>query len=260
MSRPAVPATALIVDLRDFTLTFSDATARNDEQAFLAVLANFYEVCLAAAGEACSEPSGTRLHVNSTGDGMLLVFLGGPGEPPGTHALRAYLTAVLLQQRLPPVFAALQKKPTTSDPRFGMGLESGEVHIVDAAAGDQGVRTCIGHCINIAARLEDLTKTVSATALVVGEEANAHVTEALLPGVRYADLVRQARNPALDSATLAAVFGEMRRANDAIGLTWIGAVNLKGVDQPLLAFRSAVSILQRRHRDIVAALRSALPL
>src|SRR5579862_5870223 len=143
-----IPATALLVDMRDFTSTYQRSTDEGREAEFLARLERFYDevagVCLASFGGA----PGDELYLSSTGDGVLAIFLdeaGGIG-----HGLRAYLAALRLLHELPTLFGA----PSVWKPGFGIGLECGTVTRV----GRGPLATCIGHCVNLAARLETLTK------------------------------------------------------------------------------------------------------
>lgn len=109
--------------------------------------------------------------MSSTGDGVLAVFQ--EREVGTAHVLRAYLACLQLLESLPPLFATLGgARSTSTRPRFGIGMESGTVTPLGP---EGGLRTVLGHCINIAARLEALTKTVAGTSLVMRSPAGSKV-------------------------------------------------------------------------------------
>src|SRR6516162_7734717 len=90
---PPVPATALLVDLRNFTPNLNAAPV--DEQRisdFCRFLSQFYALCLEAALLALPPAlRGQRhLYMNSTGDGVLILFLH------ASHVRHGFLTALVL--------------------------------------------------------------------------------------------------------------------------------------------------------------------
>jgi class 3 adenylate cyclase len=220
-----IPATALIIDIRDFTPTYRTLDDAGDVARFFEFLEAFLEVNRAACHESFDGDPGDRLYLKSTGDGVLAVFEGAPGEPPGHHAVRAWLAALRLVERLPALFASLGDKQGS---RFGIGIESGTVNRI--GPGKLGTR--IGHCINRAARLEPITKMFHGTMLVIGEQANQLLVQAL-EGVDYAELLATTRTDGERA------WAALRAANDALGVLWIGNLALKGVERPLHAFRAS---------------------
>jgi class 3 adenylate cyclase len=244
-----LPATALIIDLRDFTPTYHAFDGRDEGPRFLAFVESFLATCIEACRASFPEDPGERLHFNSTGDGLLAVFEGAPGEPDGRHALRGWLAALRIVHDLPPLFAQLGLPvPQLGVGRFGIGVESGTVTRI----GEPPVTARIGHCINRAARLEAMTKTFASTTLMIGEQTNDHVARALA-GVDYAALVASAGDAALEPAAVERALGAMRAANDALGLLWAGALQLKGVER-INAFRlSTVRAVQGLEHLIAAA-------
>jgi class 3 adenylate cyclase len=220
-----IPATALIVDIRDFTPTYRRLDDAGEVERFFEFLEAFLEVNRAACHASFDGDPGDQLYLKSTGDGVLAVFESMPGEPPGRHAARAWLAGLRLVERLPALFKQLGgfgKAP------FGIGIESGTVNRI----GPGRLATRIGHCINRAARLEPITKLFSGTLLVIGEQANQHLVNAL-QSVDYDELLKATR-----------VEGErawaaLRSANDALGVLWIGNLVLKGVERPTHVFRAS---------------------
>lgn len=218
-----IAATALIVDIRDFTPTYRRFDEAGDVEKFFEFLSSFLEENRrACVGSFDTEP-GDQLYLKSTGDGALAVFESAPGEPPGRHAMRAWLAGLRLVERLPALFDKLGIK---TGARFGIGIESGTVNRI----GPGSLATRIGHCINRAARLEPITKMFRETMLVVGEEANQHLVRSL-EGVDYAALLKSTRVEG-EAAWVA-----LRRANDSLGVFWIGNLMLKGVERPMHVFR-----------------------
>ena len=235
---PPVPATALLVDLRNFTPNLNAAPV--DEQRisdFCRFLSEFYALCL----EACQlalPPSlrGQRyLYVNSTGDGALVLFLH------RSHVHQAFLAALLLHLSLQDScdeYNARARQVGCPNVSFGIGVESGEVCGVRAGpekADWPRVETYIGACINVAARAEALTKGYYGAHTIVAEQAHELLCRGAL-GQSYRELVRAA----LDEeggphgrATLDAMTDLDRR----LCLGFLHYHHLKGVDRPLPLFR-----------------------
>jgi len=241
----SVNATALLVDMRNFTPTYQEYTRGGREAGFLALRDRFYGTVAESCRAACRGAPDDSLYLNSTGDGVLAVFR----EDGERHALRGYLACLHLLERLPQLFGERR----SWEPPFGIGMESGEVTSVGAGP----LATCIGHCINLAARLEALTKTIAATTVIIGEQANALLVRALHDGEDYGALVQRALEPGLDPDEQQTLWQRMRAANDALALHWFGSVNLKGVDRAILAFRLAPT-LQGRIKALVTKLESQL--
>lgn len=221
-----IPATALIVDIRDFTPTYRRLDEAGEAARFFTFLEEFLEVNLTACHASFDGRPGDQLYLKSTGDGALAVFESAPGEPPDRHAIRAWLAGLRLAERLPPLFAQLGGQARGA--RFGIGIESGTVNRV----GPGTLATRIGHCINRAARLEGLNKMFLQNMLVIGEDANQLLVQGL-DGVDYAALLASTR-----------VEGErawagLRRANDSLGVFWVGNLMLRGVERPMHVFRAS---------------------
>jgi class 3 adenylate cyclase len=243
-------ATALLIDMRDFTSTYQRSTDEGREAEFLARLERFYDkvadVCVASFGGA----PGAELYLSSTGDGVLAIFLDEAGG--ARHGLRAYLAALRLLQDLPDLFGSSVWKPG-----FGIGMECGTVTRV----GKGPLATCIGHCVNLAARLEQLTKTFAATSLVIGQEANALLVRELHdPDLDYASTHQWAHDESLDEVVRRSLWEQMRAANDALALVWLGNVNLKGVEPPPLALRSSPTGFRRGGAQLIAKIEQRLGL
>src|SRR6186713_2481152 len=100
--------------------------------------------------------------------------------------------------------------------RFGIGINGGEVIVGDIGYRDHMVFTALGDPVNVAARLQDMTKTL-ACELVVSDEVRetAGVAEDALPAQEVA--IRGRNEPMIvrtvtDARTLSALIGEAHNA------------------------------------------------
>jgi class 3 adenylate cyclase len=131
--------TVMFVDIRDFT-PFAEANTAEDTVARLNAL---FEIVVPAVVEAGG-------HVNKfLGDGALAVF-GAPNEL-ADHADAAVTAAVLIHRLVGERFGG--------DLRIGMGINTGVVIVGTIGGGGKLEFTLIGDAVNVAARVEQLTKT-----------------------------------------------------------------------------------------------------
>jgi class 3 adenylate cyclase len=234
---PPVPATALLVDLRNFTPNLNAAPA--DEQGisdFCRFLSEFYALCLEASLLALPPAlRGQRhLYVNSTGDGVLILCLH------SFHVRQAFLAGLMLHLSLQDTCDEYNGRaepvgcPKVS---FGIGIESGEVCGVRAgpekADWPPRVETYIGSCINVAARAEALTKGYYRAQTIVAEQAHELLCRGLL-GQSYRDLVRAALEGGEEGQ---ATNNTMTDLDRRLCLGFLHYHHLKGVDGPLPLFR-----------------------
>lgn len=230
---PPVPATALLVDLRNFTPSLNAASV--DEQGtnrFCFTLADFYaatlEQCIRAIAPA--ERSDAQLSVSSTGDGLLVVFMG------PRHYANGLLAAFLLEAGLGETCARYNEaNPELPKIGFGVGVESGEVSLIRASAQNVAVETVIGHCINIAARVEALTKLIASASVIVGDATVELCADAFF-GQTFASLREQER-AAEDDSERVAVQKRMNHNNREMCLTFLDRYSLKGVEAPAPLYR-----------------------
>lgn len=153
--------TVLFVDIRDFT-PFAEASTAEDTVSYLNTL---FEIVVPAVLDAGG-------HVNKyLGDGALAVF-GAPNTL--THHADAGVTAALQISRL-------VAERFAGALRIGIGINTGQVIAGTIGGGGKLEFTLIGDTVNVAARVEQLTKVTGDTILLT-----QHTLDALaqpLPGL-----------------------------------------------------------------------------
>jgi len=103
------------------------------------------------------------------GDGMLALF--GLSVDPATACRQAMSAAANVAANVEYMnhqFAAELREPI----QFGIGIHGGEAIIGDIGFRDHTVFTAIGDTVNVAARLQDMTKTLNCTIIVSEEVCN----------------------------------------------------------------------------------------
>ena len=147
------------------------------------------------------------------GDGMLALFgLAAGRQQACRQALRA---AAMIGANIDELNKFLEhdlREPI----RFGIGINGGEVIVGDIGYRDHMVFTALGDPVNVAARLQDMTKSL-ACELVVSDEVRetAGVAEDALPAQEVA--IRGRNEPMIvrtvtDARTLSALIGEAHNA------------------------------------------------
>ncbi|HEX5253200.1 MAG TPA: adenylate/guanylate cyclase domain-containing protein [Mycobacterium sp.] len=145
--------TVLFVDIRDFT-PFAEANSAEDTVARLNAL---FEIVVPAVVDAGG-------HVNKfLGDGALAVF-GAPNDL-ADHADAAVSVAVSIQRLVDDRFGGAL--------RIGIGINTGVVIAGTIGGGGKLEFTLIGDAVNVAARVEQLTKTTGDAILLTGRCADA---------------------------------------------------------------------------------------
>lgn len=112
------------------------------------------------------------------GDGMLALF--GLAADPQTACRQALKAAAAIAARVEEVNGVLShdlREPI----RFGIGIHGGEVIIGDIGYRDHIVFTALGDAVNVAARLQDMTKTLPCQAIVSEEVRSTAGLPAVLP-------------------------------------------------------------------------------
>ena len=145
--------TVMFVDIRDFT-PFAEANTAEDTVARLNAL---FDIVVPAVVEAGG-------HVNKfLGDGALAVF-GAPNDLV-RHADSAVSAAVLIHGRVAERFGGAL--------RIGIGINTGVVIAGTIGGGSKLEFTLIGDTVNVAARVEQLTKTTGDAILLTNQTVDA---------------------------------------------------------------------------------------
>jgi adenylate cyclase len=145
--------TVMFVDIRDFT-PFAESNTAEDTVARLNALFDIVVPAVVDAGG----------HVNKfLGDGALAVF-GAPNEL-ADHAGAAVRAAVLIAQIVTERFGGAL--------RIGIGINTGPVIAGTIGGGSKLEFTLIGDTVNVAARVEQLTKTTGDTILLTQQTVDA---------------------------------------------------------------------------------------
>jgi class 3 adenylate cyclase len=145
--------TVMFVDIRDFT-PFAEANTAEDAVARLNALFEIVVPAVVAAGG----------HVNKfLGDGALAVF-GAPNDL-ANHADAAVSAAVLVHRGVAERFGGTL--------RIGIGINTGVVIAGTIGGGGKLEFTLIGDTVNVAARVEQLTKTTGDAILITEQSVSA---------------------------------------------------------------------------------------
>jgi adenylate cyclase len=148
--------TVMFVDIRDFT-PFAEAHTAEDTVARLNAL---FEIVVPAVVEAGG-------HVNKfLGDGALVVF-GAPNDL-ADHADAAVAAAVLIHRLVAKRFGGAL--------RIGIGINTGKVIAGTIGGGGKLEFTLIGDTVNVAARVEELTKATGDAILLTDQTVDALVS------------------------------------------------------------------------------------
>jgi class 3 adenylate cyclase len=145
--------TVMFVDIRDFT-PFAEANSAEDTVARLNAV---FEIVVPAVVDAGG-------HVNKfLGDGALAVF-GAPNDL-ADHAGNAVSAAMVIDRRVAEHFGGAL--------RIGIGINTGVVIAGTIGGGSKLEFTLIGDAVNVAARVEQLTKTTGDTILLTQQTVDA---------------------------------------------------------------------------------------
>jgi class 3 adenylate cyclase len=145
--------TVMFADIRDFT-SFAEANTAEDTVARLNAL---FEIVVPAVVDAGG-------HVNKfLGDGALAVF-GAPNEL-ANHADAALSAAIVIHRLVAERFSG--------EVKIGIGINTGLVVAGTIGGGSKLEFTLIGDTVNVAARVEQLTKTTGDAILLTGYTVDA---------------------------------------------------------------------------------------
>jgi adenylate cyclase len=144
------------------------------------------------------------------GDGQLALF--GLATDPSTACRQALRAAAMIATNVDELNQFL-KHDLREPIRFGIGIHGGEVIIGDIGYRDHMVFTALGDAVNVAARLQDMTKSLSCEA-IVSEEVRVTAGLALDGLPEHEVAIRGRAEPMIvravsDAKTLSALVGEV---------------------------------------------------
>ncbi len=153
--------TVLFADIRGFT----SMTEKMEPEALIALLNRYFD----AMSDAVIEQGGL---INKFGGDSLLAVFGSPLNPTHNHALHAVRAAKGMVQALVQ-FNADQQTRNEPQLRMGIGIASGNVVAGNVGSEERLEYTVIGDTVNLASRLESMTKELPATVLLSGPTAES---------------------------------------------------------------------------------------
>lgn len=164
--------TIVFADLRNFT---SRCTVESPQQ--IVTLLNLF---LSEMGESVEQHEGM---VNKfLGDGFMALF--GVGDESANHAVQAVAAALEMLTRLQLINQQLERQ-SQSPLTMGIGIHTGRAVVGSIGSSRRLEYTAIGNTVNIASRVESLTKEVGEVLLLTRATqqalSEAFVTEPLLP-------------------------------------------------------------------------------
>lgn len=224
----------LFLDVRNFT-TLMEIFSSDDS--FYNLIKQVYSNGESIAISFSREASG--FYINSTGDGFVLIYFG------EHHETKAFLTSLVLLKWLEPCFESFFKDKNDSNRTegsyyFGIGIESGTVREVSSAK--SMLKTYLGDTINLAARIESLSKGHGRAPILYGPSINDRLTK-LYHGCSYFDLTESAkRAPSKKEAE--EIHNKMIKINRSFLSSYIFEHRIKGSKEFLPIFRFSPTELE----------------
>jgi adenylate cyclase len=154
-----VTSTVLFADIRDFT-GLSESVPASE---LLAMLNRYFDRMAQVVVDAGG-------FVNKLGGDSLLAVFGSPLNPDKDHAADAVRAAVAMEEALA-AFNEEQRGAFLPEIMIGIGVASGDVVAGNVGSSAKLEYTVIGDAVNVAARLQDLTKELGESVLISTETA-----------------------------------------------------------------------------------------
>jgi class 3 adenylate cyclase len=242
-----VPATAIVIDLRNFTPNLKASQLDHDGvDQFSSFLAKFHALCIDAAMLAMPPAlqKNPPLHIASTGDGMIMVFLDAD-----RHFAHGYLASLLLHKKLETVCEQYNAAHLNVDAPpiwFGIGVDTGTVSPVMAGVvsdvSKPSIHTVLGNCINIAARAQGITKLLAGSRTIVAGNTFEYLCDTLLQtDFRKLKAITTCSSEQFCEKTKTE--REMSALNHQLCVKFLHLHHLKGVDKPVDLYRVSESAL-----------------
>lgn len=158
-------STAVITDIRNFSETFKKFQNK-DSDIFLHFIEKYYNIQNHLATVISND-----VHMSSTGDGILTIFLG------NEHYKRGYAYVLASHKALSKLCKEFMTENEGETISFGIGADSGNVWSV----GENSLNTFVGTVINRASRIEGLTKLFGKTTTSIGNSLYSKLAEEFYP-------------------------------------------------------------------------------
>jgi len=215
----------VVFDIRNFTdnYLFFSSIKDNQFKKFIEDICSYgYNLALKISdGE-------NNFYFNTTGDGFILLFFS------DYHFIKCYLWGLLFN------YYAIKKcnefeNITDRSMSFGIGIESGDVEQISIKNNPNPIYTYLGNVINIASRIESLTKTIARTTLIIGDEINQLLVKTLY-NIDYRSKREDARKSS-DEKNTNKINNLLNETNQKMLVNYISLITLKGVDKPIAIYR-----------------------
>jgi class 3 adenylate cyclase len=147
-------ATVMFIDIRNFTPLAESI----DPKTLIAILNNFFSLCISTITK-----HGGFID-KFIGDAIMVVF--GAPEPDADHSSSAVACAIELSKALGTMNAWVRSLGVTWEFGYGIGINSGEVIVGNIGTETRMEYTALGDAVNVASRLERLTRQLERPILV----------------------------------------------------------------------------------------------
>lgn len=233
-----IDSTVIFLDVRNFTPLMKNFS--NDHN-FISLIKSVYEVGIDLASSFCCKDD---FYLNSTGDGFLCIFMG------EDHYIKAFLFGILLIKKLAPLFERFfsdkddKYKTRNGMYYYGIGIESGPISKVITDEGkDKIIETYLGNVINLAARIESLSKEHARAPMLYGPNINERLTKLITDRKDYQDFMKDAKDNS-DVFTVETSHFSMNKINEDLLSSYLFEHNLKGiVEDAVPIFRISPTLL-----------------
>jgi hypothetical protein len=209
--------TSVITDIRNFTGIFEQFQNDNSEE-FINFLENYYMAQSLFANIVSDD-----VHLSSTGDGVLTIFL-------SENSQREGFAFLLLIHRYLTNMCETFTKRNGIETSFGIGADSGSVWDVGKNM-EIKLDTYVGNVINRSSRIEGNTKNFGNTTAAIGNFLYKNLIKDLYP--KAFDIMEKSKN--YDS--LLNKHPDIVLLSKELMLFYIFEMELKNMDKPLPIFR-----------------------